>query len=296
MDVKNNTRPKVLLLGNGLNRAFSGYSWEASIKKMWQNSQFSADSEDVKKLPFPLQIVLATGDRVDKTLIEGKNSIFPTIRDNAELSELCKKILSFGFDHILTTNYTYELESAAYPNVKNIENYIAKNQARHTDKVPKAESKYMLHTYYEVGDNKIWHIHGEVRKPDSIILGHYYYGKLLSQIQNELEKRKDYQLLRQIDEKKPIIDSWVDAFIMGDVYILGFGCDFSEMDIWWLLNRKKREAAEHGQVYFYEPSHGHKIKHGLLSAYDVKVKDLGFVEEKIDYKAFYLKALQDICN
>ena len=36
---------------------------------------------------------------------------------------------------------------------------------------------------------------------------------------------------------------WLDSFVLGNVNILGLGMDFSELDLWWLLNRKKRESA-----------------------------------------------------
>ena len=52
--------------------------------------------------------------------------------------------------------------------------------------------------------------------------------------------------------KIPKIRSWTDAFILGDIYILGFGAGFAESDIWWLLNRKKREKASVGKTFFYE--------------------------------------------
>ena len=41
----------------------------------------------------------------------------------------------------------------------------------------------MLHTYYNLprpqGDLPLFHVHGEARVPNTVILGHYYYGNLL---------------------------------------------------------------------------------------------------------------------
>ena len=60
---------------------------------------------------------------------------------------------------------------------------------------------------------------------------------------------------------------------MGDVYILGFGLDLSEMDIWWLINCKKRNNPE-GKVYYIEPNMdleknvGKKV---LLQTYGVEI-------------------------
>lgn len=169
---------------------------------------------------------------------------------------------------------------------------------RHTDAVKQAEPKYLLHTYNEVNNqaktSRVWHIHGEVRKPSSIVLGHYYYGNLLQRYQNELSGRKNKQFEREKDGLPPILDSWLDAFIMGDVYVLGFGFDFSEFDLWWLLNRKFRETAAHGKVIFYEPSFGNELKQSLLDTYGVQVENMGFRTREPDHKAFYEEAIKDI--
>ncbi len=286
--------PKVLLLGNGLNRAYAGESWKSAIQKMWCNPKVCKDDKKVQALPFPLQVVVATNDSVDAAI---QQRAFETARDNPDLQAFCLQLLDIGFDHILTTNYTYELEAAAYPKEHNLDT-LCKKLISHTDAVKRAEGKYLLHTYnrvrYDGKENKIWHIHGESRKCQSVVLGHYYYGNLLGKYHQELDKRQNKQHLRQMEGKEPIMDSWLDAFIMGDVYILGFGFDFSEMDLWWLLNRKKREKADHGKVYYYEPAYGYELKQSLLETYGAEVRNLGYRAGKPDYRRFYQDALNDI--
>jgi hypothetical protein len=90
--------------------------------------------------------------------------------------------------------------------------------------------------------------------------------------------------------------SWLDYFILGDVYSLGFGFDTAEMDLWWLLCRKKRERAAHGDVYVFEPSRRtHETKRGLLRAYNAKCIDLGYAELTNDgYREFYQAAVKEI--
>ena len=80
--------------------------------------------------------------------------------------------------------------------------------------------------------------------------------------------------------------------------------DFSELDIWWLLNRKKREDAVHGKVFYYEPGGDHfNEKAELLKLLGVEVVHCGVTtpkgtpeEKNIAYREFYLKAIQDIQN
>lgn len=98
------------------------------------------------------------------------------------------------------------------------------------------------------------------------------------------------------------IRSWIDSFILGDVYILGFGMNFSEFDMWWLLNRKKREKAQHGRVYFYEPGcGGFGEKEELLKLLDVEVIHCGIpnpqgsnAEKDRQFRLFYQCAIEDI--
>ena len=48
--------------------------------------------------------------------------------------------------------------------------------------------------------------------------------------------------------------SWVELFFYTNVYIVGLALDFSEVDIWWLLNkhvRIKREVPEVQNNIYY---------------------------------------------
>ena len=40
------------------------------------------------------------------------------------------------------------------------------------------------------------------------------------------------------------IHSWIDLFFTTNVHIIGFGLDYSEQDIWWILNKRKRYMYE----------------------------------------------------
>ena len=238
--------PQILLLGNGLNRTVDGDSWSDLIKELGTKKGILLDN--IGSVPFPLQVVLVTEDGVAEA-IKDKLDRFYGLKAIDEIYGQLTSLLNCGFDAILTTNYSYELERAAESSIKRDGRNCVKH-LEHSESVTRAEPKYMLHSYYAFNsgdhENKIWHIHGEARKPDSIIIGHYYYGKLLGKIFSLLENRNNKQYKRQVEKKPPIIDSWVDSFIMGDVYVFGFGFDLSEMDLWWLLSRKKNEKAAHG--------------------------------------------------
>lgn len=286
--------PQVLLLGNGLNRSYGGDDWEKVIEAVWENRKIA--KEQTNDVPFPLRAVIGSNDMLDQKL-KSRSEILHGVDNLNEIRKPLEKLLSAQFDHILTTNYSYEIERVLSPKVERNGEYC-KNLMAHTDGSKRSEQKYLLHTYNQITGqdhvNKIWHIHGEARKPDSVVLGHYYYGQLLGRYIQELEERGNLQQKRQEKGEDPQIKSWLDAFIMGDVYVLGFGYDSSEMDMWWLLNRKKREKARHGKVIFYEPSYDKAAKLALLEIYGAEVRDLGYRSESPNYPAFYEEAIDDI--
>lgn len=290
---------KVLFLGNGLCRAYIGdsVSWESIIKKATTNPAIPQNHKSA--LPAPLEIVLRTGNGVDEWAKKNSSKLYLPVDDSqTEFIKLLQRLLLMGFDDIITTNYSYELESAAiYPSPLTKNRLV--NMTSHTN-VDRAEGKYLIHTFNEVEysdkTNRIWHIHGEARKPSSIIIGHYAYGNLLNHyikhfndIGNGYKKNQDFNI-----EQK--YNSWLDSFVMGDVYMLGFSFNLAEMDLWWLLNRKSNEKARTGNLYFYEPKYAdfdEKIE--LMKVYGAELVDCGFNHcDNFDYKGFYISAINDI--
>ena len=132
-----------------------------------------------------------------------------------------------------------------------------------------------------------------------MILGHYYYANLLGRMFKYAAENENRYESTARDGKETTINSWLDAFILGDVYVLGFTFDVSEFDLWWLLNRKLREKAPHGKVYFFEPyCDGFCERIELLKLLDVKHVDCGIKKpdqsdplKSEKYRRFYDDAL-----
>ncbi len=288
-------RPKVLLLGNGLNRVYGGASWAGLLDKI---NRTSFTAEQVKSLPFPMQAVLLSQDHVDVSLQELQREL-TQCQVHPWLSEQIQRLLALPFDCVLTPNFTYEVEHALCPDfLDNPQRYL-----HHTRAVPKPENGFMLHTYYNLpaGNRSLplFHIHGEARVPNTVILGHYYYGNLLFCCDEYLTHRapaQRYPLWPGSQGMEAL--SWLDYFILGDVYTLGFGFDTSEMDLWWLLCRKKRERAPHGGLWFYEPARqSAETKQALLEAYQAQCVSLGFRDPQgEDYRRFYELAVKDLAR
>ena len=240
--------PEILFLGNGINRCFdNSIPWNTLLAGL-SDGKYTPDDIAAISCPAPLKAILATGDKVDQRLKDKKADLFGCT--SVEQNSILQKLLDIDFDEIFTTNYSYELEMAALNKTNITEKEIIKLSA-HMPAVKKVEPKYLLHSYNSVNfkgkERHIWHIHGEARKPDSMILGHYYYANLLAKEKTVMDSRRDSYKFDDFNPK-----SWLDSFILGNVYIIGFGFDLSEIDLWWMLNRKKREKASQGKTVFYD--------------------------------------------
>lgn len=245
--------PNVLFTGNGLHRAFEDAGWDKLLKDL-SGGRFTEDEWDsLKKLPYPQLAIAATGNH----LSEGMKKASELYINSGVLpgeDDLIRQAADVGFDAILTTNYSYEIEKALCPGF-----HITASRASGYRKItckdkPRAEAAalyYYLLVPYQDKEIAIWHIHGEAAKPDTMIIGHYYYGRLLSRIQTyTAETIKRYKIAeRSGDLFYP--RSWVDYVLFGDVHIVGQGMDFSEMDLWWLMDCKKLYGK--GRTVLYKP-------------------------------------------
>lgn len=300
------SRPQVLLLGNGVNRAFGGGSWGQLIRDISCNDALPEDC--ALHLPMPLRAILVTGDNVSVQLRRAGDILYGKLGDPGHV-EMLQRLLEMNFDHILTTNFSYELEQAAQPDLR-LSDQRLRHMMRHTDGRRQAEAKYLFYTYgvldWRGKQGKVWHIHGEGRKPDSMVLGHYDYASLLEKISSYVRGEESRYRREQGRGESVRVRSWADAFLFGDVYVLGFGFDVSEFDLWWLLNRKKREHGDTGKVWFFSPAE--RLEEGeinekeeLLKVLGVEVRhcdsvrmDGGPLERSLGFRAFYEKAMAEI--
>lgn len=303
-------RPQILLIGNGLEYKSGQCSWDQLVNKLALPEK---DGLSVaKSLPFPLRYeLLSTPSNVSNPL--GRMDILQEEKRLAEAmktmihrsNSLLEALPELHMDHIFTTNYSYCLEQAFFPK-HNFEKEKTRSKF-HFDlreesqrEGQKREVQYRLHTGYRYEDptrpqgTGLWHIHGESSVPRGIILGHDRYGRLLARIV-ECCQYAAKRTAREDKEERAFL-SWPSLFLFGDVYILGFGFDACEFDLWWLLRRKQREYHGDGRVYFYEkPPKDEEttVRHLLLKANGVEIRTLGAAEDT-DYDAFYAAAIEDI--
>lgn len=257
---------KTLFIGNGINYLNNNnYSWENLLKDLIQ--YVGKDTYiNINQKPFPLLF--------EEIVLRGYK--FSKITENDILDEVIKKMQSFksndthhqiinsSIDNIITTNYDYNIENAAGLKV-NYKPITTKGSP---------ETIYRLHTYNSIYNKKIWHIHGEINYKRTIMLGHDRYANSLRKY---IEYLENYEF---IDNNK--ILSWIDLFLVSDIHIIGCSFDFSEIDLWWILNyraRKKQsyDSAIKNRIFFHlkkpenQASDFYKNKKELLESHYIEV-------------------------
>lgn len=309
------TTPQVLFLGNGINLLADRDSWKKLLLEICDNEEIKQtylsdpSCHSYVNIPMSVQAFLA-GEGGSTTLSQclkdkcQKSKYFIGSVDSKIQRQCLEKLLSIDFDAILTTNYSYELECVC-KGKKEVS--VSEVKKYSTATVGNVEPKFLLRSFNEIpfrgNTQRIFHIHGEARKYTSIVLGSYLYGRLLSKIIPYADKRWNNGHISEYD-------NWVDLFLQGDVYFLGFGLDFAESDIWWLIERKFRgntrtplNKFDQGNIYFYDVDDylDHNARKTMLNIMGFSAENFGFykrdAEEKecsVDYAAFYKKVICDI--
>lgn len=284
--------PNVLLLGNGILKTCAGI--EGITPKGWSEciSELSDNNKALStEIPYSISAtVLAPVN--DKERQDKYIEVFNTLE--FKNAELLNKLVNLGFDSVLTTNYTYEIENAFHEGFSNIK---SKNQCRFSKStVEKENGRFLLHTYNQFENSPpIWHIHGELRRKTSLVLTHDEYSRMISHLitENAFNKNKYVKYKESVEYR-----SWLDYFLMSNLYIFGLGMDFSEFDLWWILNRRMRENAQVGKVIFFRSKDDNQRVCEALDSMKVDVKTFDDIDSNREdyYEVFTRKAVDYIRN
>lgn len=279
--VKHNKVPKVLMIGNGINRTFGFASWDELIEAIRTKDLTGEEKAALENVPYPLQPVILTEDHLG-TQMQSISKELSELRAPEAEEEMLRTLAALPVDGILTANYTYELEKALDNQFKCLPARKCKARKTALDGAGKYSTE-QLHTYFDVGEYPpVWHIHGEASRHGTMVLGHYYYGKLLAKMQQYISSMMVCYKARNAKGQDFEMRSWLDYFMLGDVYIVGLGMALSELDLWWLVNCKKRNFPNRKVVLYKKDI---KPEEKLLAeAYGVIVETDNF---EGDYLAYY---------
>ena len=211
-----------ILYGNGLNRISGAPSWKEMMEQL--NLECKLNLEISNSIPYSIQY--------DHLVLESN------YKENV-LDKLCQ-IMSRNWDnklyHIIaerkdvnyiTTNYDFTLED-----------WMSQRYASFYDETPKRyETVYNVRSFKMPTEGvKVWHIHGDINRPNSIILGYDHYCNQIHKIHDMLpfNKKRDMSTYNEILNQE---NSWVNRFFTDDIYIIGLGLSFEELDLWWLIDK-----------------------------------------------------------
>jgi len=129
------------------------------------------------------------------------------------------------------------------------------------------------------GNHKIrfWNIHGNIEWHESMMLGLYEYCDYIRGF-NKLFK-EEY--------------SWLNAMLTSNVFILGFGLGYEEIDLWYFLVSRKRlirdkKIPANKIVFYVLEDKGYDIgKMKMLEALDVEVDLIPFDWSEDAYQKAY---------
>lgn len=266
----------VVLFGNGLNLLSNNLSWHDLLDKILHKGlEGKATSVCIPSaLPNTLQydFILFNSYSVGKSIVEERQLILKKcIADNVKhfaTNDIYKFLGELKVDTYLTTNYDHTLDESL-----RLIGYVPD-----LSKSNKQEKLYNIRrsrAFSKSGDTKIiYPIHGYIDNPKSIVIGYNHYCGTIGKLDAYLKGRAEWEgkplpkMEKRFYSEDFAVKSWIDHFFFSNVHILGLGLDFSEIDLWWILDRRKRLIME-----------GCPIKNHIIF-YDIVKKDVSSCDDK----------------
>lgn len=217
-----------------------------------------------------------------------------------ESNAIYESLYNSNCQNFITTNYDRAFESV-------LELKGVKISKKSTEKI------YSIRRVKELTKENekkfLWQIHGEVDVPKTIMLGLDHYCGSIGKIDDYIKGTGSYNSELSIEEKfnkiKFLKNSWIELFFTTNVHIIGFGLDYSETDIWWILNKRARLRKENlkdkikNKIYFYcaESEKEEDIqKQKLLESFDVTVEQIDTKRNPHLRESDYLRIIQKYLN
>ncbi len=275
-----------LLFGNGLNRLSSNaVSWSQLLDSLKVRDCFPHDN-----LPYTMvyeQIFMGSNTSDPDKELSIKNEIAKALTTQNS-NEVMNRLALMNFSNFITTNYDYAFSEALNVSSQKLS----------------TEDIYSLRRKRKFGDKILWHAHGEIDNPKSIMLGLDHYcgsvGKIDAYVKGKYSFNADGKTvsIASIEEKIRsntfCNTSWIDLFFSTNVHILGFSLDFSEIDFWWLLNKRARFCRQGiitNEIYLHVTEIDEQ-KERLLDSFNVNVIKTPVVNEK--YAEMYLQIINEM--
>lgn len=225
---------KTILYGNGVNLLVGAPKWDDLLVKIDNTWNSSKSLSCITPPTIQYDQLELTSNTSSKKLLDNlcltisgpwKNLIYE------QLANMCDV-------NFLTTNYDLTLESYFASPLKIGKEVIFNLFSYYCEEHNDTEKGNGVSLY---GKGNIWHIHGDIMRPDSIILGYNHYCKQITKIREYIPSLYVSQLPSSYGSRHAVGGdwsgkSWIDLFFRSDVFIIGLGLGFAELDLWWILD------------------------------------------------------------
>lgn len=298
-----------VLIGNGVNRFVKDnpdenqISWKSCLEKMASAAQYPVRDIEQKPLTLVFDELLLKNQNLSKNDLQYIAMGSSFTRGDEDLNHA----LSCLAKSYLTTNYyasfaiygcgftpdhlSYEISLPLFPDI--------------------TENTFSLFRGRQMRKKTWWCINGSYPTATSITLGHRQYARYQNHIANYLTSTVSYSKVKNLRsplylprpdfefEKNGNPYSWVDVFLRDHIHMIGFGMEYTESILWWLLTEKfwmQRKFPKYigGLTYHHvevgEISTHEKVKLNMLEDLGAKVN----VVKAKDYKSGYLQIADTI--
>ncbi len=235
-----------ILFGNGINRLLpTNISWNQLLNKIKGSNKFK-DSTLPNTMIYERIILqrLSIHKDILKDEFEVKTDIARLLSE-ISASEIYIELFNLAAQHYITTNYDYGLVTS----ISSLPEIVLPIEEYSTEDVYSIRRLKRIKNSKEREKN-LWQIHGEIRKPATIMLGLDHYCGSIGKIDGYIKGFYRYtldgkEILEDSIEKKFEGNSfnnssWIELFFTSNIYIIGFTFDYSEIDLWWILNKRAR--------------------------------------------------------
>jgi hypothetical protein len=287
---------ETIFFGNGINRLTkSNPSWHVLLTKLKEKRIFKDD-----KLPNTMiyERIILDRPKLHLEILKEEFDVKSQISNfmiNTAIHPLYQQLHELKAQNYLTTNYDNSFIDTIQNHFNNqirVENLSTEGiySLRREKRIYKTRKEY----------KSFWQLHGEIERPASIMLGLDHYcgsiGKIDSYIKGGYEYRRNGKQIRELSITQKLKDtsftktSWVELFFNSNIHILGFTLDYSETDLWWIINKRARMLKDEkilnhikNKIVFYCDEIDSQKK-GLLESMGVKVN---IVERTSTFKNNY---------
>jgi hypothetical protein len=217
----------ILLVGNGPNYFSGRWGWDDAIRVVARRVRLSNQVENLIHEPLPLVYETMASGYPDAER-EAKEDLAQQMQA-MKPNDIHTDLMALGWSTVLTTNYDNCLEAAT-------------GERFETDNLER-ESTYSVFRRKRSKTQFVWHIHGELSGPRTMMLGLHQYAGYLQKLRQYFTTKmhgSPYVYAGETWSTDADKHSWADHFLRDNVHIVGFGFGYAETVLWWLLTYKQR--------------------------------------------------------